>query len=74
MDLRTVEAVSVLNAMVEFLIDAGADPCERVLEDAPLRTADPDLPDARGMTPFEVAKAIQNDRAIPVLLEATKSC
>lgn len=60
--------------MVDLLIDAGVDPCERVRVDAPRRTADPELPDARGMTALDVATSVGNDEAIPALRQATTSC
>jgi ankyrin repeat protein len=59
---------------VELLLEAGADPCVRVSETAPLRRYDSLVPDARGMTPSDLARAMGNEEAVAALADASASC
>ena len=56
---------------VEALVDAGIDPCDRVDQAAPPRAQDSSLPDASGMTALDVARAVGNEDAVPVLEDAS---
>jgi ankyrin repeat protein len=60
--------------VVEALLNAGIDPCDRVARSAPVRNQDASLPDASGMSALDIARAVGNDDVIPLLEEASSAC
>lgn len=60
--------------VVEALIDAGIDACDRVDRSAPSTRPDSSLPNPSGMSALDVARAVGNDNVIPLLEDASSGC